>query len=242
MADSQLPDFVHRALERKYLAEAARAEADARRLAADADETEQRAVYATIEAQSLALDWETKQELHLLARNSDHYHRIYRFTKDVESGSVKDCIEALTKWHRIDPGCDITIVFTSPGGSVFSGYALYDHILELRAQGHHVTTICRGYAASMAGILLQAGTTRKMGKESYLMLHEISTMAMGKAFEIADEAAFLEKAMDRVYDIFVSRSGGKITKRKLKALVERRDFWVSSDEALAYGFVDEIEG
>lgn len=229
-----VPEYVHKAREASLLAEA-------RKNAAEAAEIEQRARFAKIEADSIELDWVVKQEAHKLTTNSDHYHRILRFTKDVSEGSVKEAVETLTKWSRIEPGCDITIIFTSPGGSVFSGYALYDHILELRAKGHKVTTVARGYAASMAGILLQAGTVRKMGKESFLMLHEISTMTMGKAFEIQDEAEFLAMAMDRMYDIFVSRSGGKLTKTKLRKLVERRDFWVSSDEALKYGLVDEVE-
>lgn len=227
------PEYVHRATEAKLAAEARYFEAQARSYELDCRETE-----ARLELTEMEL--EVKREVHKLTQASDHYHRVLRFTKEVNEGSVKEAIETLAKWDRIDPDCDITIIFTSPGGSVFSGYALFDFIVELKSR-HHITTVARGYAASMAGILLQAGTTRKMGKESFLMLHEISTVSMGKAFEIQDEADFLAMAMDRVYDIFVDRSGGKLTKRKLKSLVERRDYWVASDEALKYGLVDEVE-
>lgn len=233
MTEPKTPEYVHAATKAKLEAEARFFDAQAKEYLLGVQEAK-----ARLELTKMEL--EIKRETHRLVTNSDHYHRVLRFTKEVDGASTKEAIETLAKWDRIDPDCDITIIFTSPGGGVFSGYALYDFIVELKAR-HHVTTVARGYAASMAGILLQAGTTRKMGKESYLMLHEVSTLSMGKAFEIQDEAAFLEVMMGRVYDIFVERSGGKLTKAKLKKLVERRDFWVPSDEALKFGLVDEVE-
>ena len=77
----------------------------------------------------------------------------------------------LTEWHRLEPKCNIEIIFSSPGGSIIDGFELFDHIQHLRNEGHHVTTGSLGYAASMAGILLQSGDTRWIGHQAWMMIH-----------------------------------------------------------------------
>jgi len=64
--------------------------------------------------------------------------------------------------------------------------ALYDYVRGLRRQGHHVTTSSLGYAASMAGILLQVGDKRIMGAESWLLIHEGSFGAVGSVGQVED--------------------------------------------------------
>jgi ATP-dependent protease ClpP protease subunit len=128
----------------------------------------------------------------------------------------------------------------SPGGSVFAGMVLFDHIVAMREKGWHFTTISRGYAASMGGILLQAGDVRVCGPESYILIHEISTGAVGKIGELEDTVEFTNMIQKRVNDIFVSRSGGKVTSSKLRAMYRRKDFWLDSSKSLSLGIVDEI--
>jgi ATP-dependent Clp endopeptidase proteolytic subunit ClpP len=151
--------------------------------------------------------------------------------------------EKLDTWHRLDPEAPWTIVMNSPGGSVIDGMALFDHLAahSLRGGGtHHLTIICRGYAASMAGILAQAADDRVCGPESYLMLHKVSTITGGSLDDIEDEVEFLKMITTRVEDIFVNRSGGKLTRATLRRKWARRDWWVSSQDALKYGLVDRI--
>ena len=146
----------------------------------------------------------------------------------------------LTQWARRHPGCDIEIVFSSGGGSIIDGFVLFDFIQELRSRGHYVTTGSLGMAASMAGILLQAGDHRWIGHQAWLMIHRAAFGAIGKTFEIEDEVAWIKRIEARILDIFEKRS--TLTKVKIKRNWDRKDWWISSDEALELGLVDEIRG
>lgn len=179
----------------------------------------------------------------------NHHHHEFWFNDGVDEVSVAECAAQLAVWHRLNKTCPITIKINSPGGHVFDGMYLFDDIsaYSLREwdkrdipKGKHKTTIVvRGMAASMAGILLQAADHRVVGPEAYILVHEVSTYAGGKLGEIKDEVKFLEKMSDRVADIFVRRSG-KITKRQFKQRWDGKEWWLTSEEALAIGFVDEI--
>jgi len=224
----------------KMLAEAEVAQNDALKKAA-----ETRMALAMADAAVIALHEKEREELVDLAGHAewlaaDERHHVYQFNGAVESATVKTCMKQLAIWNRSEPGCDIEIVFHSPGGSVIDGLALFDYILSIRAKGHHVTTTALGYAASMAGILLQAGDTRRMGREAYVLIHEISTGAIGKIGEIEDEVTFVKKIQSRVLDIFVDRANGKIKKATMERKWRRKDWWLDSTEALKYGLVDEI--
>jgi ATP-dependent Clp endopeptidase proteolytic subunit ClpP len=220
--------------------------AEARKLDAEARKAEAEAENARLgsEFQQVSLDMSKLQlaEMEYTAKAEqarDERHHVYWFTGVVTDTAVKACIARLTQWDRLDPTCDIKIVFNSPGGSVVDGMALFDFIVALRER-HHVTTEVRGYAASIAGILLQAGTKRVIGPESYLMIHEISAGTMGKIGEIKDSVKFYDMVCARVVDIFVNRSGGRCSKEHFKANWERIDWWLTSEEAVALGFADEV--
>lgn len=170
---------------------------------------------------------------------SDDKALIYYFDKDVGNASVRACMSDLAVWSRRDPGADITIVFNSPGGGVFAGMALFDFIEQLKDNGHHVTTVALGWAASMAGILLQAGSTRVIGRNAWVMIHEVSAGAIGTTSEIEDEAKLLKRMQDRVLDIFVER-GCTLTKRQIANRWTRKNWWLDSEETVALGFADEV--
>lgn len=218
------------------LADKAKAEADlARAEARDAIAKAQISEHMVV-INELARD--EKQRLHDIELSSNEYHRIYTFSGSVTDASVKLCIIRLTQWHRLYPGEPMKIVFTSGGGSVIDGMALFDYIQELRRAGHFITTATLGIAASMAGILLQAGDVRVMGKEAWLMIHEASFGAQGKTGEVEDTVEWIKKVQERVLDIFASRSS--MTKAQIKSKWLRKDWWISSDEALKLGLIDEI--
>lgn len=228
-------------------AEKARAEGRAALLTAEAEaekhRTEARKLAAEAEAAELLLvkarfDVEREEERRKNELAEHRYHHVYLFKGAVSSETATRCMDQLTQWMRNDPGCAIEIVFNSPGGSVIDGMALWDHIQLVRSAGHHVTTSSVGMAASMAGILLQAGDVRIMGKESWLLIHEGSFGAMGSVGEVEDTVEWVKKIGDRIADIFASRS--KMSKAAIKRKWHRKDWWISSDEALKLGFVDEL--
>lgn len=213
-----------RAEKEKALAEAEAAKATARKTIADAEYAE------------LTLERERRKEKSELAK--DQHHHVYLFDESVGAASVKKCITTLSEWDRLDPHCDIEIVFDSPGGSVIDGMHLWDFLSMIKSRGHKLTTVALGMAASMAGILLQAGDVRVLGKESYLLIHEVSFGAGGKIGEVEDEVAFVKKIQGRVLDIFAARS--KMSRSAIASKWRRRDWWLDSSEALKHGFVDEL--
>lgn len=176
----------------------------------------------------------TRKEEEELASN--RYHQVYAFGNDVSFTSVDHCITRLSQWHRNQPGCDIEIIFTSPGGDVIAGMQLFDYVQYLRNSGHHVTTVALGWAASMAGILLQAGDERVMGREAYILIHEVSASAIGKFGEMEDELKFVRKIQKRILDIFAARA--KVSRSYLEQHWKRKDWWVDSEEALQLGLID----
>ena len=93
-------------------------------------------------------------------------------------------------------------------------------------------------AASMAGILLQAGDTRWIGQQAWLMIHRAAFGAYGKTFEIEDEVKFVKRIEERILDIFTSRS--KLTRNRIKRNWERKDWWISAEEALELGLIDDV--
>ena len=196
---------------------------------------------------------------------SDHYHHTYRFNGSVDSRSVDTVIKELTVWDRTTPGCDIEIVFNSPGGSVIDGFDLYDFLQELKRKGHNLTIATRGMAASMGGILLQAGlptpeapkSRRVMGEESVVLIHEVSSMAMGKIGEIEDEVDLIHKLQGRALLIFANGSLHAFERHTSEIALtvdqfehgdralgvpgwNRKDWWLTSDECLKFGIVDEV--
>lgn len=229
--DTKLRASVLEAKRRQLEADARKLEADARKLEAQARAAENEAEISRIDR-----DFALLKEREVLA--NDHYHHVYRFTNAVSEGTVAHCIGQLTLWHRLNPGCSIEVIFSSPGGAVIPGMALYDFLCELRMWGHHLTTVGRGYAASMAGVLLQAGDHRVLGPQSYLLIHEISTFAIGKIGEIEDTVEFVKKIQRRVLDIFAARS--KKSAVYYEKRWKRKDWWVDSKEALELGLVDEV--
>jgi len=215
----------------KAKAESEKARMEARLAQLQADAIEPTILEAQIKAARAGESYERDM-------TADRYHHRYNFSGHVDDSSVKSCIEQLNYWDRTEEPSTLEIVFYSPGGSVLAGMALFDHILAMREKGWRFVTIARGYAASMGGVLLQAGDVRAMGREAYLLIHEVSTLAAGKLGELEDEVAFCKKITERVIDIFASRS--KLSRNTIRRRMSRRDWWIDSTEALKLGLVDEI--
>jgi ATP-dependent Clp protease protease subunit len=95
-------------------------------------------------------------------------------------------------------------------------------------------------AASMGGILLQAGSHRVLAPNAYMLIHEVSSLAWGGASELEDEVAFVKRLQDRILDILAERS--TMTRQQIARKWKRKDWWLDAPEALRLGFVDEIRG
>ena len=193
----------------------------------------------------LSYNHHKREEEKVLA--TDRYNKVYRFVFPVQEDSVQDCMNILSRWSRTDPGCDIEIVFCSPGGSIIDGFALFDFIQDLKKKGHKVTTKTIGYAASMAGVLLQAGTERVMGRESWMLIHEASFLAYGKMGAVEDTVDWVKRMCERIAGIFAERAANKTKKnaKVIKAFIKknwkRKDWWLDAEEALSLGFCDRID-
>ena len=215
-------------------------EAETRKTEAEARKTEAEATKAELEANLAHMDLEKARKKFLREKSQDEENCLYRFSGSVGEASVRKCMNKLTEWARLNEKCDIEIVFSSPGGSIIDGFELFDFIQDLRTSGHKITTGSLGMAASMAGILLQAGDVRWIGHQSWMMIHRAAFGAIGKTYEVEDEVKLVKRIEDRILNIFTSRS--KLSRQKLKRNWDRKDWWIDADECVKVGLVDEIRG
>lgn len=234
-------------LEQKKKLQPLESEINLKKLTAELQKLEAEARKADYDAKLSQLAYNINKREEDKVMTSDRYNHVYRFVYEVNEASVADCMSQLSKWSRLDPKCDIEVVFCSPGGSIIDGFALFDFIKDLIRKGHKVTTKSIGYAASMAGTLLQAGTDRIMGKESWLLIHEASFLAYGKMGAVEDTVEWVKRMCDSILDIFAQRAAEKTGKpiKTVKAFIKknwtRKDWWLSAEEALEYGFCDRVE-
>ena len=126
----------------------------------------------------------------------------------------------------------------SPGGSVYAGLGIYDTMQYINPD---VATICTGMAASMGAVLLCAGAAGKRTalKHSRVMIHQPLGGAQGQASDIEITYKEISKLKKELYDILANHSGQ--TYEKIEADGDR-DFWMTAEEAKAYGMIDEVLG
>ena len=135
-----------------------------------------------------------------------------------------------------DPGKDIHLYINSPGGSVYAGLAIYDTMRYLTSP---VNTICVGLAASMAAVLLAAGTKGKRSAlpNSRIMIHQPSGGAHGTAADIEIEAKEILFLRERLNEILAENTGQPV--EKIAKDIDR-DRFMSAEEAREYGLIDHV--
>ncbi len=131
---------------------------------------------------------------------------------------------------------DISLYINSPGGSVTAGLAIYDTIQSIKCD---TQTICMGQAASMAAILLASGTSGKRFAlpSSRVMIHQPWGGAQGQASDIAIQAKEIIRLKKMTIDYFSLHTGKK--PEEVAADMER-DLYMSAEDAVSYGIVDQI--
>lgn len=165
---------------------------------------------------------------------------VFHLIGAVDGSTTAYWADRIQRYAHLHPSKPITIYLQTPGGSVLHGLGFYDTLRTISAQDHHVTTVVRGFAASMGAVLLQAGDTRLVGTESLVMLHEVSSGTGGKLHEMKDDVKFTEQLNRRLMSIIANRTGGKWDADALYERIEAKDWWLSADEAVEQGFADAV--
>jgi ATP-dependent Clp protease protease subunit len=135
-----------------------------------------------------------------------------------------------------NPEKDITLYINSPGGYVSAGLAIYDTMQHVRP---NIATICIGSCASMAAVLLAAGTKGKRYAlpHSRIMLHQPSGAATGQSTDIQITAKEIIRTKDTLTEIVAKHTSKPVEEVREKT---DRDFYMSPEEAKAFGVIDEI--
>ena len=135
-----------------------------------------------------------------------------------------------------DPGKDIQIYLNTPGGSVYAGLGIYDTMQYINCD---VATTCTGMAASMGAVLMTTGTKGKRFalKHSRIMIHQPLGGVQGQASDIEITAKEILKLKDELYSIIAEHSGNSLKK---VAKDSDSDYWMTAEEAKAYGMIDNI--
>jgi ATP-dependent Clp protease protease subunit len=174
-------------------------------------------------------------------RSYDIYSRLLEdriiFLRDAIDDDVANVVIAQMLFLAAkDPAKDVRLYINSPGGSVTAGLAVYDTLRFVKCD---VETICIGQAASMAAVLLAAGTPGKRGAlpNSRILLHQVFGGAQGQAADVKIQTDELLRMRDLLTDILAEHTGK--TKKKVAKDTDR-DYFMSAKESLEYGVIDRI--
>ena len=162
--------------------------------------------------------------------------RIIFITGEINDAVANTVVAELLYLEAKDSTKDIDIYINSPGGSVTSGLAIYDTMQHIRP---NVATICVGDSISMAAILLAAGTKGKRYAlpHSRIMLHQPSGAVTGQSTDIQVHAKELVRTREMLSKIIAEHTGRSIEDVREKT---ERDFFLTAEEALEFGVIDEI--
>ncbi len=145
-------------------------------------------------------------------------------------------IAQLLYLEREDPDKDINIYINSPGGSIYAGMAIYD---TMQLVSCNISTICLGTAASMATVLLSGGAKGKRYclPNSTLHMHQAQGGTQGATADVGIQYREMNRLQDRLQNI-LSENTGQILEKIVQD--SDRDFYMTPNEAVEYGLVDEI--
>ena len=162
--------------------------------------------------------------------------RIIMLSEEVNDTTASLVVAQLLFLEAQDPDKDIQFYINSPGGSVSAGLAIYDTMRYVKPD---VSTICIGMAASMGAFLLSSGAKGKRIAlpNSEIMIHQPSGGASGQATDVTIHAEWLLRTKNKMNGLMAEMTGQPL--EKIQHDVER-DYFMSAQEALEYGIIDEI--
>ena len=162
--------------------------------------------------------------------------RIIFLGTPVESQMANLIIAQLLFLDHDDPEADISLYINSPGGEVYSGLAIYDTMRMIRPD---IKTYCVGMGASMAAVLLAAGTPGKRYAlpNSRIMIHQGSGGFRGNTPDVEIQMREMMHLTDRLMQILADHTGQDFDTVKRDS---ERDKFMSAEEAKAYGLIDEV--
>ncbi len=162
--------------------------------------------------------------------------RIIFLDGEIHDGTADLVVAQLLFLESLDPERDISIYINSPGGSVTAGLAIYDTIQYIKPD---VQTICMGQAASMAALMLACGSPGKRFSlpSSRILIHQPWGGAQGQAVDIGIQAKEIVRLKKLTINYF-ARHTGKSEDEIARDL--ERDYFLSAEEAVAYGIVDKV--
>jgi ATP-dependent Clp protease protease subunit len=163
--------------------------------------------------------------------------RIIFLSTEMESDICNIVKAQLLYLEQLDSEKDIKIYIDSPGGSVYSGLGLLDTMEYINPD---IVTINTGLAASMAAVLLCSGTKgkRKALKRSRTMIHQpLGYLGFAQASDFEIDAKEINSLKKELYEIISERTGQEFNKVFKDS---DRDYWMTSEEALKYGMIDEV--
>lgn len=174
-------------------------------------------------------------------RSYDIYSRLLKENIIFISGPIDDTMSNLVIAQLLflsseDPKKDINLYINSPGGSVTAGLAIYDTMQFIK---NDVSTICIGLGASMAQVLLCAGTKGKRFSlpNSRILMHQPSGGTQGQSSDIEIYTKEILRMRDSLYNIISKHTGKSVEQIKADA---DRDRYMNADEALEYGIIDKV--
>ncbi|MDP2942238.1 MAG: ATP-dependent Clp endopeptidase proteolytic subunit ClpP [Candidatus Omnitrophota bacterium] len=174
-------------------------------------------------------------------RAYDIYSRLLKDRIVFVGSAIDDVISNLVIAQMLymqmeDPDKDISVYINTPGGTVTAGLAIYDTMQFVKPD---VCTYCVGQATSMGALLLAAGTKGKRYAlpNARIMIHQPWGGVQGAAADISIQAREILRLRDNINDILVKHTGQSIDKVQKDT---DRDFFMSADEAKAYGIIDEV--
>lgn len=162
--------------------------------------------------------------------------RIIFLGDEIDDNTASLVVAQMLFLEMEDPDADIMLYINSPGGSVTSGMAIYDTMRYLKCE---VSTVCVGMAASMGAFLLAAGAKgkRKALPHAEIMIHQPLGGARGQATDIQIHAEQILKTKKTLNELLAQNTGKPL--KTIEKDVER-DHFLTAQEALDYGLIDEI--
>jgi len=134
----------------------------------------------------------------------------------------------------------VDLVINSPGGCVVSGAGAMDVLDLARTRGTKLSTTIYGMAASMGGFLSQTGGHRRMTRNAYFMIHQVSAIFGGSSSHMDEKQVNMERLQQMLFTYMSERTGGKLSMEELQAKCNDHDWWLTPEEALEHGLIDEI--